>query len=230
MAAVPPLVRVSGRTQRLQAGDSILGLSVARLSSTQTSLPPGDYDLDTSGGAFDITLSADIGAWRFGCSNDSTGTSTATIKSTGGVTFTNAAGAQVNADFLFDMADRGITILHTDTSLNYRVIFNSNGPATTTPVARLSATNTALAPGFYDIDTSGGAFELTPTDVVGAWVFGSSNRSVGTTPMVLKATGGRTYTNEAGVQVNADFNFNIANKTMFLLHAELGTAYRVLAL
>jgi hypothetical protein len=114
--------------------------------------------------------------------------------------------------------------------LDYRVIFNTNGPATSTAVARLSATNTALAPGFYDIDTSGGAFELTPTDTVGVWVFGSSNRSVGTTAMVLKATGGRTYTNELGAQTNADFNFDIANRTMFLLHTELGTAYRVLAL
>jgi hypothetical protein len=94
-------------------------------------------------------------------------------------------------------------------------------------VQRLSATNAALRPGTYDIDSSGGAFDLTLSDEVGVWEFHNSNRSLGTNAVTMLSTGGRTFTNAAGVQTALDFQFNVSGKAVTVVHTEVGTAYRV---
>jgi hypothetical protein len=100
-------------------------------------------------------------------------------------------------------------------------------PGAVDVVERITATQASLAPGVYDLDSSGGAFSITLADTVGEWEFHNTARTFGTNNVTLVSGGTKTFTNPAGAQVVGDFVLDVSGQEVGVLHTEAGNTYRV---
>ena len=116
---------------------------------------------------------------------------------------------------------------HTSTTSPMADVVNLNRFEMQSNVKRIATAQVDLQPGVYDLDSSGGAFSISLPDVVGKWEFHNSNMSLGTNAVTISSAGGKSFTNAAGVQVNADLVLNVPAKPVAILHTELGVNYRV---
>ena len=94
------------------------------------------------------------------------------------------------------------------------------------PLRRLSQAETLLLPGSYDLDSSGGSFTLTLSNVVGVWHFHNSNFSFNTHAVTL-GTVGNTFSDGTGAQVTGPIVLDVGGKPVSVLHEARGNDYRI---
>jgi hypothetical protein len=117
-----------------------IGKPTERISGARTLVPPGDYDLDSSGGAFVVTLADTVGTWRFYNTNRSLATNSVSI-GTAAETYTNAAGVQAVGPFVLNADGKEVAFLHTATGTVYYTSIEETpaSPKTFTPNGAWSA-------------------------------------------------------------------------------------------
>lgn len=94
---------------------------IKRLTTTETNLIAGDYDIDSTLSSFSISLADMKGVWRFHNTNHSISSNTVTLTSLSSQTYTNEGGVQIDDDFIINASGKPFVVLHTEIGDDYRV-------------------------------------------------------------------------------------------------------------
>ena len=93
---------------------------------------------------------------------------------------------------------------------------------------RISAAETGVKPGIYDLNSLAGGFTVELTDEVGEWIFHNTNLSCSTNFVNLgSSNAAHTFTDSTGNQVAGNLTLNDGGRVVHIIKTDSGNDYRV---
>jgi Major tropism determinant N-terminal domain len=213
---VDPAAGISGEYQVWSgtAWKPVASSPIGQKVTASATLDPGHYDLDTTAGAFTVTLADKPGTWNFYNTSQTLGTFSATVQADPAATFTDATGVQVNSPLIANVSGKPFTVLHPTIGTAYYVSVEQ------TP----AAPKTFTPNGAWDASTNTPNMALAGNRVSGSthWVYYISTtgtQDIGAGPQIYKAGGTLSWYSQAV--------FNYAPPALAAISADAGNSLQL---